>query len=201
MPRNVTMNARIVPALALGALLAACGTNPNDRVAGGAAAGGATGAAVGALAGPPGVVVGGLVGAGAGAATGAATAPQDVNLGRPVWNNPEVRVPGIREGGGGGAAYSSQTRELQRALNARGFDAGPADGLYGARTRSAVMDWQRQNNLPVTGTPTASMMNTLGVQGSGMAPRAAAPNPNAAAMGGGAMPRSPEQNPDQPAGN
>jgi hypothetical protein len=172
------MNARILPAIALGALLAACGTAPDDRVQGGAAAGAATGAAVGALAGPPGVVVGGLVGAGAGAVTGATTAPQDVNLGRPVWNNPEVRVPGVREGGGGGgAAYSSQTRELQRALNARGFDAGPADGIYGARTRNAVMEWQRQNNLPATGTPTASMMDTLGVQGSGSAPRAGA-NPN-----------------------
>jgi peptidoglycan hydrolase-like protein with peptidoglycan-binding domain len=199
------MNARIIPAIALGALLAACGTNPDDRVQGGAAAGAATGAAVGALAGPPGVVVGGLVGAGAGAATGAATSPQDVNLGRPVWNNPEVRVPGVREGRGNAGYSSTQTRELQRALNARGFDAGPADGVWGARTRSAVMEWQRQNNVPVTGTPTASMLNTLGVQGSGMAPRAAAPNPNAAYMGGGMAgeprPRGAEQNLDQPAGN
>ncbi len=199
------MNARILPAIALGALLAACGTNPDDRVQGGAAAGAATGAAVGALAGPPGAVVGGLVGAGAGAATGATTNPQDVNLGRPVWNNPEVRVPGVREGNGRAAYSSAQTRELQQALNARGFDAGPADGIWGARTRSAVMDWQRQNNMPATGQPNAAMLNALGVQGSGMAPRAAAPNPNAAYMGGGqvqgGMPRSPEQNPDQPAGN
>src|ERR1700749_3773041 len=74
-------------------LLAACGTSPGERTGGGAAAGAATGAAVGALAGPPGVVVGGLVGAGAGAATGAATRPDQLNLGKPPWTNPETRVP------------------------------------------------------------------------------------------------------------
>jgi len=74
-------------------LLAACGQNPQERTTGGAAAGAATGAAVGALAGPPGVVVGGLVGAGAGAATGAATSPNQLNLGKPPWTNPQTRVP------------------------------------------------------------------------------------------------------------
>jgi hypothetical protein len=34
-----------------------------------------------------------LVGGGAGAATGAATSPQQVNLGKPPWTNPETRVP------------------------------------------------------------------------------------------------------------
>ncbi len=87
---------RIVAMAALMALVAACGTNPRDRVTGGAAAGAATGAGVGALAGPPGAVVGAVVGGGAGAVTGAVTEPRDVNLGRPVWSNPEVRVPGAR---------------------------------------------------------------------------------------------------------
>ncbi len=85
---------RIMMVAAMGAMamLAACGTDDRDRVQGGAAAGAATGAGVGALAGPPGVVVGAVVGGGAGAVTGAATDPSDVNLGRPVWRNPEVRV-------------------------------------------------------------------------------------------------------------
>jgi hypothetical protein len=75
------------------ALLTACGTQPAERTSGGAAAGAATGAAVGALAGPPGMAVGALVGGGAGAATGAATKPSEVNLGKPPWTNPAVRVP------------------------------------------------------------------------------------------------------------
>jgi phage tail tape-measure protein len=82
-------------AIALGALcaLAACGTQPRERAEGGAAAGAATGAAVGALAGPPGVVAGALIGGGAGAATGATTSPQQVNLGKPPWTNPNTRIP------------------------------------------------------------------------------------------------------------
>ena len=81
--------------VALGALclLSACGQSPKERTTGGAAAGAATGAAVGALAGPPGMAVGALVGGGAGAATGATTSPQQVNLGKPPWTNPETRVP------------------------------------------------------------------------------------------------------------
>ena len=73
--------------------LAACGTQPKERAEGGGAAGAATGAAVGALAGPPGMVAGALIGGGAGAATGAATSPQQVNLGKPPWTNPNARVP------------------------------------------------------------------------------------------------------------
>jgi hypothetical protein len=74
-------------------LLAACGTNEKERTTGGAAAGAATGAGIGAIAGPPGMALGAVVGGGAGAVTGATTSPSDVNLGKPVWNNPDARVP------------------------------------------------------------------------------------------------------------
>ena len=85
----------ITTATLLGALslLVACGTKPSERAGGGAAAGAATGAGIGALGGPPGAAIGALVGAGAGAATGAATSPKNVNLGKPIWSNPETRVP------------------------------------------------------------------------------------------------------------
>lgn len=69
------------------ALLAACGTDPNDRTQGGAAAGAGTGAAIGLIGGPIGVVVGAVIGGGAGALTGASTTPQTVNLGSPPWSN------------------------------------------------------------------------------------------------------------------
>ncbi len=73
--------------------LAACGTQPKERTTGGAAAGAATGAGIGAIAGPPGALVGAAVGAGAGAAAGATTSPNQLNLGKPPWTNPETRVP------------------------------------------------------------------------------------------------------------
>ncbi len=73
-------------------LLAACGTTPQERTTGGAATGAATGAAIGALGGPVGAGVGALIGAGTGAATGAVTTPRQVNLGKPVWDNPHAHV-------------------------------------------------------------------------------------------------------------
>jgi hypothetical protein len=86
----------IVKVIAIGsvALLAACGTNERDRAEGGAAAGAATGAGVGALGGPVGALAGAAIGGGAGAITGVTTSPSDVNLGKPVWSNPNTRVPG-----------------------------------------------------------------------------------------------------------
>lgn len=87
------MKMHLAGAALLALALSACGTDERERVQGGAAAGAATGAGVGALGGPVGAGVGALVGGGAGAITGATTSPSDVNLGRPLWRDPEVRTP------------------------------------------------------------------------------------------------------------
>ncbi|WP_198365980.1 hypothetical protein [Roseomonas sp. KE0001] len=87
------MRILMIGAAGLALTLAACGTNERDRVQGGAAAGAATGAGVGALGGPVGAAVGAVVGGGAGAVTGATTSPSEVNLGKPLWRDPEVRTP------------------------------------------------------------------------------------------------------------
>jgi len=183
------MKTRMLGAVALGLMVAACGTNPEDRVTGGAAAGAATGAGVGALGGPVGALAGAAIGGGAGAVTGAVTEPSQVNLGEPVWNDPNVRVPGVTNdrSRSGSMHASSDTRELQRALSQRGHDVGPIDGIYGPRTRQAVMDWQRQNNMQVTGTPSRQMLSDLGVRGSSGAStsRSAQSDRNRAYMGGG----------------
>jgi hypothetical protein len=84
---------RPASAILVALLLAACGTNDTDRVQGGAATGAATGAAIGIIGGPIGVVVGGVIGGGAGAITAASTSPEQLNLGKPVWDNPEIRTP------------------------------------------------------------------------------------------------------------
>lgn len=72
--------------LATAAFLAGCGSSQFDRIATGAGAGAGTGAVVGLLGGPIGVAVGAAIGAGAGAVAGAVTGPDQVNLGRPVWD-------------------------------------------------------------------------------------------------------------------
>jgi peptidoglycan hydrolase-like protein with peptidoglycan-binding domain len=185
------MKTRMLGVLALGLITAACGVTQEERVTGGAAAGAATGAGVGALGGPPGVLAGAAIGAGAGAATGALTEPSTVNLGEPPWSNPDARVPGVTGGtarsGTSGASRgsgmaSAQVRDLQRTLNNRGYAAGPADGVYGPRTREAVTAWQRANNMQATGRPTPQMMATLGIADSATG---GSTDRNRAYMGGG----------------
>ena len=62
------------------------------------------------------------------------------------------------------AAGPDETVRTAQALLARiGFDAGPADGLMGSKTRSAIRDFQRANGLEPTGTPDAVLMERLEV--------------------------------------
>ncbi len=64
-------------------LLAGCGTTPKDRALSGAAIGAGAGGVGGALVGSP--VGGALLGGAAGAAAGGLTSPNQVDLGKPVW--------------------------------------------------------------------------------------------------------------------
>ena len=68
-----------------------------------------------------------------------------------------------------GAVPSSATlRDVQRKLVSRGYNPGPADGVLGRATRAALMDFQRKENLPVTGQPDSATRAALGV-GAGVA--------------------------------
>jgi hypothetical protein len=110
-------NAVTIIAVGVLSVLTACGTQPKERTTGGAATGAATGAGIGALGGPVGALAGAAIGGGAGAVTGAATSPNQVNLGKPPWNNPETRVP-TPKGTARAARYSrtdtSQNAEIDR---------------------------------------------------------------------------------------
>lgn len=57
----------------------------------------------------------------------------------------------------GGSVVASVQAELRR----RGYDAGPADGLMGGRTRSAILDFQADHGLSRTGTITESLLRAL----------------------------------------
>ncbi len=54
-----------------------------------------------------------------------------------------------------------QIAELQDHLNALGFDAGPADGLFGRRTIGAITAFQASLDLPETGTPDRALLDRL----------------------------------------
>jgi osmotically inducible lipoprotein OsmB len=70
----------------LALMLGACGTDSGDRVASGAGIGAATGAGIGFLFGGVGAIPGALIGAAVGGGTAATTDPEDVNLGKPLWD-------------------------------------------------------------------------------------------------------------------
>lgn len=50
---------------------------------------------------------------------------------------------------------------VQERLKARGFDPGPADGIYGERTAAAVGEFQRSRGLPATGAVDAATVDAL----------------------------------------
>ncbi len=90
----MTRTTKILLAFAGVSLLTACGTRQPERAQGGALTGAGTGAAVGALGGPVGAAAGAGIGAAVGATTGAVTTPNQINLGKPIYKNPDVNVGG-----------------------------------------------------------------------------------------------------------
>jgi peptidoglycan hydrolase-like protein with peptidoglycan-binding domain len=60
----------------------------------------------------------------------------------------------------------TDTRAAQEALKTQGIDPGPIDGRMGPRTRAAISDYQRRENLPVTGQLDDATMAKLNVRSS-----------------------------------
>ena len=52
-------------------------------------------------------------------------------------------------------------RQIQQRLQAAGFDAGAADGLFGPRTRAAIRQWQESRAAPATGYLNRPAVETL----------------------------------------
>ena len=72
-------------------------------------------------------------------------------------------------------------RRIQAGLTASGLEPGPADGMFGAGTRSAIRDWQAGRGSPATGylnAAEAEELIALG-RGRGEGRRAAARRPRA----------------------
>lgn len=61
------------------------------------------------------------------------------------------------------ALSRDDVKALQRALNAAGYDVGPADGVRGRRTEAALKAYQRHKGLPV-GSPGPETLEALGLR-------------------------------------
>jgi len=71
------------------------------------------------------------------------------------------------------AIYRAQVKQVQAALNAAGYSAGPADGALGPKSRAAIVRYQSDNELPATGTVDANLLASLGIDaGDGGTPTA-----------------------------
>jgi peptidoglycan hydrolase-like protein with peptidoglycan-binding domain len=154
---RVDMIRKLVSLAVAGLLLAACGETTEDRAISGAGIGAGAGAVLGAVTGLS-IVEGVLIGAAAGGATGALTNENQINLGTPVWKS------GSKSSGGSAQTASadrSMVRDIQGALNAKGYNAGPADGIAGSKTRAAISQYQQDKGLLVDGQPSAALLQHL----------------------------------------
>jgi peptidoglycan hydrolase-like protein with peptidoglycan-binding domain len=54
-------------------------------------------------------------------------------------------------------------KQVQAALKSKGMDPGPEDGVLGAKTQTAIREFQKSNNLSVTGRIDDKTASALGV--------------------------------------
>lgn len=69
------------------------------------------------------------------------------------WNQDETR--------GRGPEPDPLIQAIQSALNSVGYDAGPADGLMGNRTKVAILAFQRSAGIEPDGVASASLLRSL----------------------------------------
>jgi len=56
---------------------------------------------------------------------------------------------------------NSTVLSIQKSLNKLGYNAGPADGYMGKKTRSAIIAYQRGSNIAQTGAASQSLLSSL----------------------------------------
>ncbi len=80
------------------------------------------------------------------------------------------QTAGRQQGDGPSMSYDarsldeSQVRQIQQALNKKGFHAGNADGTWGEETRQALRNFQRAQDMKETGHLDERTVSALGVQ-------------------------------------
>lgn len=59
---------------------------------------------------------------------------------------------------------AERVRSVQDALKGAGYDIGVSDGVLGIRTTTALKEFQRNNNIDVTGTVNQATLDRLGLE-------------------------------------
>jgi len=61
------------------------------------------------------------------------------------------------------AGDHNNIKKVQEALRDKGYDPGPIDGVMGSQTQEAISQYQKSENLPVTGHLDGETAGKLGV--------------------------------------
>jgi Putative peptidoglycan binding domain len=77
------------------------------------------------------------------------------------WGYPYYGYGSYSSDRGGALATAAQ---VQEALEQQGYYQGPIDGVVGPGTQAAIAAYQQANGLPVTGSITAGLLQSLGLQ-------------------------------------
>lgn len=81
---------------------------------------------------------------------------------------------------------SDLTRAIQRELKAKGYETGAVDGVVGLVTRGAIMAYESDANLPLTGQPRQALLQHIVLGSADIAPadrgRPTPPGPEAEAV-------------------
>jgi len=85
-------------------------------------------------------------------------------------DNPTLTALGVQKTEAASKYGAATIRKAQATLNARGFKAGPANGVMGDSTRDALRAFQRSENIVVTRNLNPRTLARLGID----EPRAAA---------------------------
>lgn len=67
----------------------------------------------------------------------------------------------LAQNGGAGVQDPDRIAEAQSILRTLGYEPGPADGVLGARTVTAIRTFQRRHGLPETGAPDSAFLAAL----------------------------------------
>lgn len=76
-------------------------------------------------------------------------------VGLPIWGAKPATAQVAQAG------TPAQVRRIQQILTERGYEAGPADGIAGARTVSAIRLYQSRAGIAVDGIPSATLLAAL----------------------------------------
>jgi len=76
----------------------------------------------------------------------------------------KTKLMGHHTAGTSSGTKGERVRSVQDALKSKGYDPGPIDGVFGPRTQAALKDFQKAEQLPVSGRQDPQTLAKLGVQ-------------------------------------